>query len=256
MVLPVCGPQRRPASWLRPRDGTRVVLGLPVALAALAAGLAGITSVRGVTGQEISAAPIAPMRIDTSAMVTADALAGLRERSEDPGRPIDWFNLGAGLLLAGDWEGAMEPTQRSLETEDEDLEVAASYNLALARALAGRPPELGGELLFEDRRPLLEQAWDGFRWVLTRDPGDSDARWNLELVGRWLEQDEEPQDSGGGGGGGGSADADQTNAPSTPELSAAEALDLLEAAAQQEQDVQGRRLERNRSRDPEVEKNW
>jgi hypothetical protein len=196
------------------------------------------------------------MRIDTSAVLTAEALAGLREHSEDPGRPLDWFNLGAGLLLAGDWEGAMEPTQRSMETEDEDLEVAATYNLALARALAGRPAELGGELTFEDRRPLLEQAWDGFRWVLTQRPRDSAARWNLELVGRWLEQDEEPQESGGGGGGGGSTNADQSNAPSTPELSAAEALDLLEVAAQQEQDVQGRRLEKNRSRDPEVEKNW
>ena len=56
--------------------------------------------------------------------------------------------------------------------------------------------------------------------------------------------------------GGGSADADQANAPSTPELSALEALDLLDVAAEQEQDVQGRRLERNRSRDPVVEKNW
>jgi hypothetical protein len=39
-------------------------------------------------------------------------------------------------------------------------------------------------------------------------------------------------------------------------LSAAEALDLLDVAAEQEKDVQGRRLERNRSRDPVVERNW
>jgi hypothetical protein len=143
-----------------------------------------------------------------------------------------------------------------LDTDDEDLEKSATYNLALARALAGRPPELGGELPFEDRRPLLEQAWDGFRWVLRQDPEAEDARWNIELVARWLEQEEDPSDDGGGGGGGGSANADQANAPSTPELSPAEALDLLDVAAEQEQDVQGRRLERNRSRDPVVEKNW
>ena len=47
----------------------------------------------------------------------------------------------------------------------------------LARALAGRPPELGGELTFDERRPLLEQAWDGFRWVLRYDPEARDARW-------------------------------------------------------------------------------
>jgi hypothetical protein len=197
------------------------------------------------------------MRIEAEAVMTADVLSGFRERTEDPGRPVDWFNLGAGLLLSGDWEGAVEPTQRALDSDDEKLEQVATYNLALARALAGRPPELGGELLFEERRPLLEQAWDGFRWVLRQDPESADARWNLELVSRWLEQEEDPADEGGGGGGGGGGgSADQTDTPSTRELSAAEAMDLLEVAAQQEKDVQGRRLERNRSRDPVVEKNW
>ncbi len=210
----------------------------------------------GLVGQEVEGEPIPPMMVDSPSVVTAEALAGFRQRSEDPGRPVDWFNLGAGLLLAADWEGALEPTQRALDTDDEELERAATYNLALSRALAGRPPELGGELLFEERRPLLEQAWDGFRWVVRQSPEAADARWNLELVARWLEQEEDSQDDGGGGGGGGSADADQTNTPSTPELSAAEALDLLDVAAEQEQDVQGRRLERNRSRDPVVEKNW
>jgi hypothetical protein len=211
---------------------------------------------RMLIGQDAPGGPIPPMMVDDEAVVTAEVLSGFRERTEDPGRPLDWFNLGAGLLLAADWEGAFEPTQRALDTDNEDLERAATYNLALARALAGRPPELGGELLFEERRPLLEQAWDGFRWVVRQDPEAADARWNLELVARWLEQEEDPQDDGGGGGGGGSVDADQTDAPATRELSAAEALDLLDVAAEQEQDVQGRRLERNRSRDPVVEKNW
>jgi hypothetical protein len=211
---------------------------------------------RAAVSQQVPGETIFPMRIDSSRVVTAEVLAGFRERSLDPGRPVDWFNLGAGLLLSADWEGALEPTQKALDTDDEDLERAATYNLALARALAGRPPELGGDLSFEDRRPLLEQAWDGFRWVLRQDPEAEDARWNVELVARWLEQEEDPSDDGGGGAGGGSANADQTNAPSTPELSPAEALDLLDVAAEQEQDVQGRRLERNRSRDPVVEKNW
>jgi hypothetical protein len=215
-----------------------------------------IAASRVVVGQETVSGPIPPMTIDSGTAVTAEILADFRERSEDPGGPVDWFNLGAGLLIAGDWEGAVEPTQRALDADDEDLEHAATYNLALARALAGRPPELGGELLFEERRPLLEQAWDGFRWVLRRDAEAGDARWNLELVARWLEQEDDPQDDGGGGGGGGSENADQTDTPSTRELSAAEALDLLDVAAEQEKDVQGRRLERNRSRDPVVEKNW
>jgi hypothetical protein len=235
-----------------PRIGRR--FGLVLASSAITA--AWLLAGRGLVGQEAGGGSIPPMMVDGGTVVSAESLAGFRERSEDPGRPVDWFNLGAGLLLTADWEGAMEPTQRALDTDEEELERAATYNLALARALAGRPPELGGELLFEERRPLLEQAWDGFRWVVRQNPEAADARWNLELVARWLEQEADSQDDGGGGGGGGSADADQTNAPSTPELSAAEALDLLDVAAEQEQDVQGRRLERNRSRDPVVEKNW
>ena len=234
----------------------RVDRRVSMALASSAIAAAWVLAGSGVVGQEAAGGPIPPMMLDSSTVVSAESLAGFRERSEDPGRPVDWFNLGSGLLLTADWEGAMEPTQRALDTDDEELERAATYNLALARALAGRPPELGGELLFEERRPLLEQAWDGFRWVVRQNPEAADARWNLELVARWLEQEADPLDDGGGGGGGGSADADQTNAPSTPELSAAEALDLLDVAAEQEQDVQGRRLERNRSRDPVVEKNW
>ena len=229
-----------------------------VGLALVSGGIASawLLAGRGLVGQEAAGGPIPPMRVDSGAVVSAESLAGFRERSLDPGRPVDWFNLGAGLLLTTDWEGALEPTQKALDTDDEELERAATYNLALARALAGRPPELGGDLLFEERRPLLEQAWDGFRWVVRQNPEAADARWNLELVARWLEQEADSQDDGGGGGGGGSADADQADAPSTPELSAAEALDLLDMAAEQEQDVQGRRLERNRSRDPVVEKNW
>lgn len=235
-----------------PRVDSR--FGMALATSALAA--VWVMTGSGAIGQEAAGGPIPPMMVDSITVVSAESLAGFRERSEDPGRPVDWFNLGAGLLLTADWEGAMEPTQKALDTDEEELERAATYNLALARALAGRPAELGGELLFEERRPLLEQAWDGFRWVVRQDPESADARWNLELVARWLEQEADPQDEGGGGGGGGSADADQANAPSTPELSASEALDLLDVAAEQEQDVQGRRLERNRSRDPVVEKNW
>ena len=203
--------------------------------------------------QEAEAMP--PMKNRDGGAFTAAALAGFRERTEESGAAVDWFNLGAALLLSGDWEGSVEPLQRALDADEPGIEQSAAYDLALAHALAGRPPELGGGLPFEERRPLLEQAWDGFRWVLRQDPDAEDARWNLELVGRWLEREEDPSDEGGGGGGG-APEADQADRPSTPELSAEEALDLLEQAAEEERNVQGRRLERNRARDPVVERNW
>lgn len=208
-----------------------------------------------VTGQAAADTIPPPMKTGADRLVTAATLAGFRDRTEDPGKDVDWYNLGAALLLSGDWEGSVEPLRQALEADDEGVESSATYDLALARALAGRPPELGGTLPFDERRPLLEQAWEGFRWVLRRDPAAEDARWNLELVARWLEQEEDPTDEGGGGGGAASA-ADQAERPSTPELSPAEALDLLEQAAEEERDVQGRRLERNRSRDPVVDRNW
>jgi hypothetical protein len=95
--------------------------------------------------------------------------------------------------------------------------------------------------------------------VLRENPAAEDARWNLELVERWLESDDASGGGSGDGGGGGgeAAGGPQSgggtgNAPMTPE----EARRLLDAAAGQEREVQSRRLERNRNRDPRLEKNW
>jgi hypothetical protein len=136
----------------------------------------------------------------------------------------------------------------------------AAYDLALAFAVAGRPPAETGpprarpaEGADEVRQKLL-QARDGFRAVLRSNPEAADARWNLELVDRWLRR--EQQGGGGGGGpqdaGGGGDGADARDAPMTEQ----EAQRLLEAAAGAERSVQERRLERNRSRDPAADRNW
>ncbi|MGB5303408.1 MAG: hypothetical protein WBP17_09680, partial [Gemmatimonadota bacterium] len=85
------------------RAGRRV--GLFLASGAITA--AWLLAGRGLVGQETADGPIPPMMVDSGAVVGAESLAGFRERSEDPGRPVDWFNLGAGLLLTADWEGAL-----------------------------------------------------------------------------------------------------------------------------------------------------
>jgi hypothetical protein len=84
-----------------------------------------------------------------------------------------------------------------------------------------------------------------------------DARWNLELVERWLEQEGDAGSSGEGAEAGAASDGTgpgegSGGAPMTPE----EARRLLEAAEGQEREVQARRLERNRERDPALDKNW
>lgn len=186
-------------------------------------------------------------------------LARLQARAEAKDRPRDWLALGAALLAAGDWEGATGPLRRALESESTGVQEDAAYDLALAHAVAGRPPEQGGEARprapdrGDEVRQQLLQARDGFRAVLRANPAAADARWNLELVDRWLRREER---SGGGGGGaqssGGGDDAEARSAPMTEQ----EAQRLLEAAAGAERAVQERRLERNRSRDPAADRNW
>jgi Ca-activated chloride channel family protein len=205
-----------------------------------------------VPGSEVTAKLLAP-----------EALSKLRARAEDEGGSNDWLALGAALLHSGDWEGATPPLRQALETSEPEMREDATYDLALAYAVSGHPeaPAGASEADTDDGgtpRDRLVRARDGFRAVLRENPHAEDARWNLELVQRWLDSDGSGGGSGDGGGGGGQAaggpqsGGDNGNAPMTPE----EAQRLLEAAAGQEREVQSRRLERNQDRDPRLEKNW
>jgi len=200
-------------------------------------------------------------------------LARLRAKAEADGEARDWLALGAALLHTGDWEGATNPLRHALESADPGPRTDAEYDLALAYAVSADPEfrdrnggpnpeqrtadgeadEDGGTL-----RDRLIRARDGFRAVLRENPGAEDARWNLELVDRWLDQEESGGDAGGGEEGGGDAEAGPQSGGDgggTP-MTAEEAQRLLDAAANQEREVQSRRRERNQGRDPRLEKNW
>ena len=216
-----------------------------------------------------------PVTAEAAGLLEPETLFRLRARAEDGGSSTAWLALGAALLHAGDWEGATPPLRQALETSEPEVRADATYDLALAYAVSGHPesPERNstsqpsgtdrdGNADVEDGgtpRDRLIRARDGFRAVLRENSAAEDARWNLELVERWLESDDSSGGgSGDGGGGGGQAaggpqsGGDTGNAPMTPE----EAQRLLDAAAGQEREVQSRRLERNQSRDPQLEKNW
>lgn len=157
------------------------------------------------------------------------------------GRPADWYNLGTALLREGRWNEAREPLRRAVRSESERVGTHGHYNHGLASALLGRR----GQASPEARREALLGARTAFQEVLRRDPTDEDARWNLELVQRWLQQ---PPQSGGGGDGG----EDGGGGGLEPE--AAEAL--LDEAGRAEAELRERVLERGRLRDPAVERNW
>lgn len=157
------------------------------------------------------------------------------------GRPEDWYNLGTALLREGRWDEARETLRRAVRSESERVGTHGHYNHGLASALLGRR----GQASAEARREALLGARTAFQEVLRRDPTDEDARWNLELVQRWLQQ---PPQSGGGGdggqdGGGGGLDPESAQA-------------LLDEAGRAEAELRERVLERGRLRDPAVERNW
>lgn len=190
--------------------------------------------------------------------VEAETLARFRAAAEESEAPIDWYNYGTALLDVGRWEQAREALRQASASEDEQIELFARYNHALATAEAGR----GGPGRPEERRERLVEARNAFRAVLRRDPVDEDARWNLELVQRWLR---EQQGGGGGGTGAGQGSSsgtgaglpqggDQAGAP--VRLGPGEAEQLLDAAGQAESAVRDRLLGRARLRDPVVERNW
>jgi hypothetical protein len=201
-----------------------------------------------------------------------ERIARLRDRAESRAEPESWLAFGAALLQSGDWQGAAPPLRAALDSDDPELREDAAYDLALAWAVAGAPgtsvpaatgrgsrPDSEAEALDDPGTPRdrLLRARDGFRAVLRVDPTAEDARWNLEVVERWLDQEGDGGASGEGGGAGESSGGTgegtgSAGAPMTPE----EARRLLEAAEGQEREVQARRLERNRDRDPSLEKNW
>jgi hypothetical protein len=88
--------------------------------------------------------------------------------------------------------------------------------------------------------------------VLREDPGAEDARWNLEVVDRWLKRLGGAGGGGDGGGNGGDGDGGDAPREMTPE----EVQRLLDAAASEERRVQEERFQRSRSRDPVAERNW
>jgi hypothetical protein len=153
---------------------------------------------------------------------------------------------------------AREALRRAAPAENGTVERFARYNHGLASAEAGRrDPDRPDE-----RRERLLEARDAFRAVLRRVPDDEDARWNLELVERWLRQQGSGGGSGSGAGGGPSSGegsalpqgGDQAGAPL--ELGPEEAAALLDAAGEAESSVRDRLLGRARLRDPVVERNW
>lgn len=227
-----------------------ILAGLLAALAAVlaVAGSASAQEVRGTATVYEDGGRVDSLRSG----LDPQRLEELRREATSRGRPRDWYDLGAALLLSGDWEGAIEPLERVASAADGKVSTSATYNLGVAHGVGARPrPGQGSASPGADAvRTGLTRARDAFRRVLRADPDAEDARWNLEVVNRWLRK------MGGGGGPSAGGGGQQGDRGERREMTPEEVERLLRAAASEERRVQEDRFEKSRARDPVAERNW
>lgn len=186
----------------RPRAGAAVIGWL--ALAALA----------GAAAPGRLAAQQAPDRDDGEGLYRAgrfqEAYDAFQRAAERHGRTADLtYDAGNALYRLGRYDAAAG-SFRDAQTEPTPVKQPSTYNLgnALVKAAESQP----------DRRDDLRRAVSAYEQALLLSPADRDAKWNLELALRKLEQEEQrqqqQQNQGGGGGEGGQGDRqDQSDGP-------------------------------------------
>ncbi len=116
----------------------------------------------------------------------ADAIERYRQaRPKEGGTPRLHYNLGTSLLQLGESEQARGELSEALQAQDPELRLRAFYNLGNAYAAA----VTGDARAMEQLRATV----DAYRRALLLDPRSQDAKWNLEIALRRLEELENSQ---------------------------------------------------------------
>jgi len=172
--------------------------------------------------------------------------------------PEALYNLGTALLAADSLRSAAEALERAASAaKDAEVRHRALFNLGLSHLRAGlRDSGQAAE-------PALDAALAAYKKVLLARAGDADAKWNYELALR--KKKEQSGGGGGGGGGGGQAQQPQPD-PAAPQqqpvqrpqggIGERRADELLNSAAREERDVQGKKQQQNRPEPPPGGKDW
>jgi tetratricopeptide (TPR) repeat protein len=87
------------------------------------------------------------------------------------------YNLGTALFQIGEAQDAQGLLESALRAQAPELRARAFYNL-------GNVLTQGGEASAED----LQTAIEAYRRSLLLDPRNENARWNIELAMRWLQE--------------------------------------------------------------------
>lgn len=156
------------------------------------------------------------------------------------------YNLGTTLIAVDSLPEASERLEMVRRAADGEVRFRARFNAGLAALIMGRAP---GNPEGERR---LADARSAYRALLTDRSDYPDGKWNYELALR-----QTPPQGGGGGGGGGGGNNDQNEQPQPQGqggLDQKQAEALLNSAAREERDVQGRK--QRQSRTPPGGKDW
>lgn len=169
--------------------------------------------------------------------------------------PALHYNLGTALLRLGRHEEARVHLEEATRAEHPDVRQRAFYNLGnldLEPAFHAEPTP--------ERLEQLRRAVTAYRAALLLDPGDLDAKWNLELAQRLLEQQ-----AGGAGGGDGPddqtpADPDPSPDPAAgpgpdPDFTPERAEEILQQVSEIERELQREKLRRAEAPPPNV-RDW
>ncbi len=157
------------------------------------------------------------------------------------------YNLGTALIGADSLKAAAELLEMVRRESDGETRMRARFNAGYASLVIGRTPQ----------NPEAESAFAAaraaYRAFLTDRAIDADAKWNYELA---LRKPPPPQGGGGGGGGGGDSPNDKPNDQPQNDggLDQKQAEALLNSAAREERDVQGRKQRQGRT--PPGGKDW
>lgn len=177
----------------------------------------------------------------------ADAIAAYRAmvaQGDTSARTV--YNLGTASLGADSLQEAQAMLEAVRKNSEGDVRARARFNAGLAALKQGRMADS------PDADQQLASARDAYRAYLMERPGYADAKWNYELALR-----KQPPQSGGGGGGGGGGN-NRNDDPPQPQsqggLDQRQADALLNSAAREEKDVQGRKQRQGRV--PRGGKDW
>jgi Ca-activated chloride channel homolog len=156
------------------------------------------------------------------------------------------YNAGTTLVKKDSLKPAVPLLTRAVDSKDDEVRHHARFNLGLDYLVQGRRAK-------DSADAPLDSALYRYKQILEVAVADSDARWNYELALR-------QKHGGGGGGGAGGGGGGKSNNPSPspaqspnqsqapkpiPGMTPQQAEAVLNAAEDQETDVEGRRQKKN-----------